>query len=228
MAYWIVLTAFCCAVGYWLATKYRLDSKTGLSLGISFSILFSTGLYDEFRRYDPSLKLMLVVFVVLLCITFLLLLERRTLVAWLKLATVTFTISFLFHQVVPNPAYLVRAQNAMDYISEASGVEALDLGAIIAVAENRADSLVRDLSEGTRTLIEVRRETELLDADGEVTQKIEAGTWALFREGPEENREDHLAEVEILDEEGEPTQVGYLSEADIGLKVIIPLENKVR
>jgi hypothetical protein len=74
-------------------------------------------------------------------------------------------------------------------------------------------------------LIEVRRETDLLNADGEVARKIEAGTWAMIRGNPDEDREKHLAEVEILDDEGEPTQVGYLNETDIGLQIIIPPEN---
>jgi hypothetical protein len=222
MAYWIVLTVLCCSVGFWLATKYNLDSKVGISLGLAFSILFSTGLYAEFRKYDPSLKLMLVVFVVLLCLTFLLLLERRTLVAWLKLASLTFAVSVLSHQVVPNPAYLVKAQSALNYFSEATGIEAADLRTVIASAENRADALAKSLSEGPNTLVEVRRETELLNADGNVSRRVGAGTWALLSGDTLPDSEKRFTEVEILDEQGQVTQVGYLDESDIGLKVILP------
>lgn len=222
MAYWVALTILCCTVGFWVATKNNLNGTAGISLGLSFSILFSTGLYAEFRRYDPSLKAMLVVFVVLLCVTFLLLLERHTLVAWLKLASLTFIVSVLAHEIIPNPAYLMRAQSALNYISEASGVEALDLRAIIISAESRANALAKNISKGSNTLIEVRRETELLSIDGYVSQRIGAGTWAVLSGDTLENPEQRLAEVEILDEEGQVTQVGYLDESDIGLKVIIP------
>lgn len=221
MAYWIVLTILCCAVGYWMATKSRLDSKVGVSLGLSFSILFSTGLYAQFRRYEPSLQLMLVVFVLLLCLTFLLLLERRTLMAWLKLASLTFLVSFFSHQIVPNPAYLVKAQNALEYISEASGIEAPDLRHVITAVENHADRLAKDLTTSSNTLIEVRRETDLLGADGIVSRRIEAGTWAMISENPAKEPNKGLTEVEILDDEGNVTQVGYLDDSDIGLKVVI-------
>ncbi len=222
MAYWAALTLLSCAVGFWLATRYNLDSKVGVTLGLSFSILFTSGLYREVRRYDAPLKLVLVVFVVLLCVTFLLLLERHTLVAWLKLACVTFLVSFLSHQMGTNPAYLGKAQLALDLISETTGVEAPDISAIVASAENRVAALSRSLPGGPSTLVEVRRETELLNAQGGVSQKVRAGTWVLLRGETLEDQEKRLLEVEILDERGRMTDVGYLDESDFGLKVIVP------
>lgn len=218
MAFWIVLTLLCCTVGYWLASKNRLDIKVGVILGLSFSILFSSGLYAEFRTYDPSLKLMLIVFVFLLCLTFLLLLERHTLIGWLKLASMTFVVSFLAHQVVPNPAYRAKAQTALNFASE---IETPMFNSIISAVERRARSLTKDLTENPDTLVEVRRETQLLNAKGAVANRIQAGTWAVLSGDTLENSEKRFKEVEILDEEGKITQVGYLDESDLGLRVIL-------
>jgi len=228
MYYWIALTILCCTVGFWLATRYRLDSKAGISLGLSFSILFSSGLYAEFRSYDASLKLVLVVFVTLLCLTFLVLLERKTLIAWLKLACLTFLVSLLCHQVIPNPDYLLRAQVAFDYLAEASGMEVPNLRELITSAEQHAEALARTVTERANTLVEVRRETDLLTAEGDVSRRIGAGTWAIVSGDTLKDKEKRLTEVEILNEEGQVTQVGYLDESDIGLKIILPPEQRDR
>ena len=79
---------------------------------------------------------------------------------------------------------------------------------------------IRDTDDGQIAVSETR-ELDAGESDDTITPATSLAD-AMF------NVMDHLAEVESLDEEGEPTQVGYLSEADIGLKVIIPLENKVR
>jgi hypothetical protein len=202
------------------ATARMPHIKVGVILGLSFSILFSSGLYTEFRTYDPSLKLMLVVFVFLLCLTFLLLLERHTLIGWLQLASITFLVSFLAHQVVPNPAYRVKAQSALNYFADTSEMASPNLDSMISAVSQRATALTEDLSEKPNTLVEVRRETELRNADGVVAERIPAGTWAVLSGATLEDSEKRFTEVEILDEEGKITQVGYLDESDLGLKVI--------
>ena len=94
---WTIITIFCGGIGYWIATKYRLDGKAGFALGSALSLLFNGGLYNEFSKYDSSMKLLLVEFVALLCLTFLLLLERGTVVAWLKLAAFTLIVTAFSH-----------------------------------------------------------------------------------------------------------------------------------
>ncbi|MGW8179622.1 MAG: hypothetical protein ACWGQW_12815 [bacterium] len=118
MPNWIMITIICGAIGYWIAKRYRLDGKSGFCLGLAFSILFNGGVYVALLKYDPSMRLLMAGFVILLCITFMLLLEHKTLVAWLKLAALTLLVSVISHSAVLTQSNFLQVEAAVRNAAE--------------------------------------------------------------------------------------------------------------
>ena len=221
MGYWLGMTLVCCMVGYLIAIRNRIDWRVGISQGMAFSILFHAGLYNEFRTYEPPLKVLLVAFLTLLCLTLLLLLERRALVGWLQLSALTFLVSVLTHHATPDSAYAQKVEAALDYVSERYGTST-DFGALMSTAEEGAQQFSKKLSGESSTLVKVREDTFLFDPDGIVSEQIDAGTWALVQKKTIEENGTRLTGVEVLAKDGSVEQAGYVDESSFGIQVTVP------
>jgi len=110
---WLIITIICGGIGYWIATKYQLDGKAGFCLGSAFSLLFNGGVYTAMLKYDPSMRMLMAGFVILLCITFLLLLEHKTVVAWCKLAALTLILSVVSHSAILSQLNFQRLESTL-------------------------------------------------------------------------------------------------------------------
>ena len=100
MLFLIFISLVCGGIGYWIATRYKLDVSAGFSLGCAFGILFNGGLHYGFREYDASMKVLLIIFATLFCLAFLVILDRKTSVAWMKLAALTLLVSSISHNAI--------------------------------------------------------------------------------------------------------------------------------
>lgn len=226
MTYWLASGIICGVVGYWLAAKYQLNRRLGLTVGFGLSSFFTVGLWRLTLAYDAPTQVLLILFALLACITTLTLVEKRKIIGLVKLIALTFSFSVLFHQLIPDAGELNHKQRLLTQFVPT--IQGLNLSSPFLVTEVKASSLIGSLPDGVTAIARITGQTPLLEErEGTLfasQHSVDEDVWVAVESEPIEIDNEQYVRVRLHNQEGSgPDSIRYVPESSVGLRVLIPL-----
>jgi hypothetical protein len=195
-------------------------------LGFLLSSFFTIGFWRFAPAYDAPTQILFILFAVLAFLTVLALVERKTVVAVVKLVALTFSFSVLFHQLIPNEQRLSQTQSLLAHYVPAT--PSIGLNSRLVMTEVVASSLLDSLPDGVSPIARITRPTQLYEERKGVfvpsPQSADGGVWRIVDPEPIEIHGERYVQVRLQEKGGSSSDlIRYVPESAVGLKVLIPV-----